>query len=140
MKRFFAALFAGLLLSMSAVPSKAQTNDPDSVTQAAAAILGTALKGSIENIEQLGIRLDRPALMKMLGEIVDGREPAYTYQRAYEVIDTYVNRVQQAYVDSVFSVSAQQAFVDSVGGVRGSGSVGNYDVAVRPALWIDLNS
>ena len=95
MKRFFAAFFAGLLLSMSAVPSKAQTNDPDSVTQAAAAILGTALKGSIENIEQLGIRLDRPALMKMLGEIVDGREPAYTYQRAYEVIDTYVNRVSR---------------------------------------------
>ena len=120
MKRFFAAFFAGLLLSMSAVPSKAQTNDPDSVAQAAAAILGTALKGSIENIEQLGIRLDRPALMKMLGEIVDGREPAYTYQRAYEVIDTYVNRVQQAYVDSVFSVSAQKAFVDSVGAAEGS--------------------
>lgn len=83
----------------------------DTITEAAAAILGTALKGSVENIERLGVPVDRNALMKRLGEILDGKEPAMSYDRAYQVIDEYVAAKQRHYTDSVFSIEAQQAFV-----------------------------
>ena len=83
----------------------------DSVTEAAAAILGSALKGSVENIERLGVPVDHKALMERLGEILDGKEPSMSYERAYQVIDDYVAARQRSYVDSVFSVESQQAFV-----------------------------
>lgn len=96
-------------------PAASRAAEPaDSVTQAAATILGTALKGSIENIESLGIKLDRPALMELLdGIVTDGRQPLYTYDRAYSIIDRHVAAVQNAYVDSVFAPEAQQAYVDN---------------------------
>lgn len=101
--------------------AQAAASEPnDSVTAAAAAILGTALKGSIENIENLGVTLDRPQLMKMLQAIVDGEAPAYSYERAYQIIDADVMHRQQAYVDSVFSSAAQQAFVDKAAAAEGA--------------------
>lgn len=101
--------------------AQAAVSEPtDSVTAAAASILGTALKGSIENIENLGVKLDRVQLMKMLGAIVDGEAPAYSYERAYQIIDADVIGRQQAYIDSVFSPAAQQAFVDQAAAVEGA--------------------
>lgn len=87
--------------------------DNDSITDAAAAILGEALKGSVENIEQLGVKLDRQALMVQLGQILNGKAPKYSYQQAYSIIDNHVAQIQRAYIDSVFSPESQQAFIDA---------------------------
>lgn len=106
--------------SMPAGAQVAASQPADSITAAAASILGTALKGSIENIEDLGVKLDRPQLMKMLADIVDGAQPAYSYERAYSIIDAGVISLQTAYVDSVFSQEAQQAFVDKAAAEEGA--------------------
>ena len=90
--------------SMPAGAQVAASQPADSITAAAASILGTALKGSIENIEDLGVKLDRPQLMKMLADIVDGAQPAYSYERAYSIIDAGVISLQTAYVDSVLRI------------------------------------
>lgn len=119
-KRSLIALCTAVSLS-AATPSYVSAQQPaDSVTTAAAAILGSALRGSIDNIEQLGVKLDREALMEQLRDIVDGREPQYSYDRAYAIIDRHVAAVRNAYVDSVFSAAAQQAFVDSAAAAEGS--------------------
>lgn len=109
LRKTFIGLFLSLLF-ISPVKSNAALAS-DSITSAAAAILGTALKGSVENIENLGVRLDRQALMSELSKILDGAQPAYTYEQAYAIIDNHVSALQKAYVDSVFSVESQQAFV-----------------------------
>lgn len=119
-KKIATTVCALAAFSVSAGAQTAVQQSADSITAAAASILGTALKGSIENIESLGVSLDRPALMKMLGEIVDGAAQAYTYERAYSIIDAGVISRQQAYVDSVFSVEKQQAFVDAAAAVEGA--------------------
>lgn len=114
LKKTLSALFAGALLFTGAPRAHAaETVANDSVTAAAAAILGTALKGSIENIEQLGAKLNRQALMEMLGRIVDGEEPPYSYEKAYSIIDHHVIELQRVYVDSVFSIENQKAYVDA---------------------------
>lgn len=115
---FIAVCAAGLLFSLT--PSRLYAQQPaDSVTTAAAAILGTALRGSIDNIEQLGVKLDRDVLMEQLRDIVDGGEPQYSYDHAYAIIDRHVAEIRNAYVDSIFSAAAQQAFVDSIGRIEG---------------------
>ena len=116
-------ILSACALTAFSMPMGAQaavSQQADSVTAAAASILGTALKGSIENIENLGVNLDRGQLMKMLGAIVDGEAPAYSYERAYQIIDADVIGRQQAYIDSVFSPSAQQAFVDQAAAAEGA--------------------
>lgn len=121
LKKTLSALFAGALLIAGAPRAfAAETAANDSVTAAAAAILGTALKGSIENIEQLGAKLDRKALMDMLGRIVDGQEPPYSYEKAYSIIDHQVMELQRAYIDSVFSAENQKAFVDAAASAEGA--------------------
>lgn len=92
----------------------------DSVTTAAATVLGTALKGSIDNIESLGVKLDREQLKYLLNSIVDGAKPAYTYEQAYAIIDDAVVKQQRHYVDSVFSKEAQQAFLDKATAEQGA--------------------
>lgn len=121
LKKTLSALFAGALLLTGALRAHAvEPGAADSVTAAAAAILGTALKGSIENIEQLGAKLDRQALMEMLGRIVDGEQPPYSYEKAYSIIDNHVVELQRIYVDSVFSVENQKAFVDEAATAEGA--------------------
>lgn len=92
----------------------------DSVTAAAATVLGTALKSSIDNIENLGVKLDREQLKHMLNAIVDGAKPEYTYEQAYTIIDDAVVSQQRHYVDSVFSKEAQQAFLDKAAAEEGA--------------------
>lgn len=117
-RRFLTAVCAAVSL-LAAHPANVSAVEPaDSVTAAAAAILGTALRGSIDNIEQLGVRLDRNALMEQLRQIVDGAEPQYSYDRAYNIIDLHVAAVRNAYVESVFSAERQQAFADSIAAVE----------------------
>ena len=102
-------------LAVAALMSQAQTTpvEPtDSLTAAAASILGTSLRVSIDNIEGLGVRLDREELKRMIGDIIDGGRPVYSYDRAYAIIDAGVADRQRSYVDSVFSAEAQQAFID----------------------------
>ena len=119
-KRLLTALCAVVSLTVATPLCVHGQEQADSVTDAAATILGTALRGSIENIEQLGVKLDRKALMERLGHIVDGAEPRYSYERAYDIIDRHVAALQNAYVDSVFSAANQQAFVDAAAGVEGA--------------------
>ncbi len=119
-KRLLTTLCAVVSLTV-ATPLRVLAQEPaDSVTDAAATILGTALRGSIENIEQLGVKLDRKALMERLERIVSGEAPRYSYERAYDIIDRHVAALQNAYVDSVFSVERQQAFVDEAGRAEGA--------------------
>lgn len=121
LKKTVITFIAGLLLAVG--PSRAtdfkSEESADSVTIAAATILGTALKGSIENIEQLGIKLKSPMFMKMLERIVNGTAPAYSYEEAYEIIDHHVKNLQKAYIDSVFSVENQKAYLDSIASIEG---------------------
>lgn len=119
-KRLLIALCAVVSLSVASLLRVLAQEPADSVTDAAAAILGSALRGSIENIEQLGVKLDRNALMERLGRIVVGEEPRYSYERAYDIIDRHVAELQNAYVDSVFSAGRQQAFVDAAGKAEGA--------------------
>ncbi len=117
------ALSMACALAASAMPAAAQaiaSSPADSVTAAAATVLGTALKGSVDNIERLGLSLDRPALMKMLADIVDGAPMPYSYDQAYAIIDRSVEAHQRAYVDSVFSPEAQQRFLDEAAAVPGA--------------------
>ncbi len=102
-----------IMMAFTAPGATSASEPDDSITHAAASILGSALRGSIENIESLGIKLDRPALMQLLSNIVTaGAQPRYSYDRAYAIIDSHVASIQNAYVDSVFAPEAQQAFVD----------------------------
>lgn len=103
------------IIAATVAPTKLSAVEPnDSVTHAAASILGSALKGSIDNIESLGIKLDRPALMELLENmVVNGEEPRYSYERAYAIVDRHVANIQNAYIDSVFAPEAQQAYVDN---------------------------
>ena len=111
-------------LMASVLPANSQTavmsQPADSVTAAAATVLGAALKGSIDNIENLGVKLDREQLKQMLSAIVDGAQPAYSYERAYAIIDDAVTSQQRHYVDSVFSKEAQQAFIDKAAAEDGA--------------------
>ncbi|MDE7457502.1 MAG: FKBP-type peptidyl-prolyl cis-trans isomerase [Muribaculaceae bacterium] len=111
-------LAASVMTAGAQTASVAQT--ADSVTAAAATVLGTALKGSIDNIEGLGVKLDRAQLKQMLADIIDGAQPAYSYERAYAIIDDAVVSQQRHYVDSVFSKEAQQAFIDKVAAEEGA--------------------
>lgn len=112
---------AGTLLLTAMFRAGASEPTPtDSVTAAAAAILGNALKGSIENIEHLGVKLDRGSLMQMLGRIVDGEQPQYTYEKAYELIDRHVSALQRAYIDSVFGIESQKEFLDKAAAEEGA--------------------
>ncbi len=110
-------------LAVAALMSQAQTTpvEPtDSLTAAAASILGTSLRVSIDNIEGLGVRLDREELKRMIGDIIDGGRPVYSYDRAYAIIDAGVADRQRSYVDSVFSAEAQQAFIDKAAAEEGA--------------------
>lgn len=120
LKKLILAVCALSAFSLSAMSQTVVAQPADSITAAAASILGTALKGSIENIENLGVKLDHSQLMKMLADIVNGEQPAYSYERAYQIIDAGVMNRQQAYVDSVFSPEAQQAFVDAAAAAEGA--------------------
>lgn len=107
-------LSAFVLVRAMALPESSETVDsvtPD-VTRAAAAILGPALKGTIENIENYGVPVDRDELMRQLRRIVDGEVPDFSYEEAYGIIDRYVEGRQKAYVDSVFSADEQKKFVE----------------------------
>lgn len=119
-KRLVIAICAVVSLISATSPRVLAQHPVDSVTNAAASILGTALRGSIGNIEQLGVKLDRHALMEELGKIVDGQEPAYSYEHAYAIIDSHVAALQNAYIDSVFSAENQQAFVDNAAKTEGA--------------------
>lgn len=122
MKRLYKILTICGVAAMS-LPATAQTaaEEPsDSLTAAAASILGTSLRVSIDNIEGLGVRLDREQLKRMIGDIIDGAKPVYSYDRAYAIIDAGVAERQRNYVDSVFSVEAQQAFLDKAAAEEGA--------------------
>ena len=106
-------LAASVMTAGAQTASVAQT--ADSVTAAAATVLGTALRGSSDNI-----KLDRAQLKQMLADIIDGAQPAYSYERAYAIIDDAVVSQQRHYVDSVFSKEAQQAFIDKVAAEEGA--------------------
>lgn len=117
-------LLAACWLAASLMPAGAQTavvsQPADSVTAAAATVLGSALKGSIDNIESLGVKLDREQLKQMLAAIVDGAQPTFTYEQAYAIIDDAVVSQQRHYIDSVFSKEAQQAFIDKTAAEEGA--------------------
>ena len=106
-KRLVIAICAVVSLISATSPRVLAQHPVDSVTNAAASILGTALRGSIGNIEQLGVK-------------VDGQEPAYSYEHAYAIIDSHVAALQNAYIDSVFSAENQQAFVDNAAKTEGA--------------------
>lgn len=118
-KRAAKSIALGFMLLCAPVSLNAEAV-ADSITDAAASILGTALKGSIENIEKLGIQLDRPALVSRLIDIVDGAAPAYSYEDAYRIIDNHVASLQNAYIDSVFSVDNQRKFVEAAAAEDGA--------------------
>ncbi|MDE5554369.1 MAG: FKBP-type peptidyl-prolyl cis-trans isomerase [Muribaculaceae bacterium] len=116
-------LLAACGMAASLMPAHAEltnTQQFDSVTTAAATVLGTALKGSIDNIENLGVKLNREQLKYLLNAIVDGAQPAYSYEQAYAIIDDAVVSQQRHYVDSVFSKEAQQAFIDKAAAEEGA--------------------
>lgn len=109
---FGSAVFIGMSQSVPADDSL-QIGDTADLTKAAAAIIGPALKGSIESIEQLGVPVDRKKLMDLLGNmVIEGRDPDYGHDDAYSIIDKYVAENEQAYFDKTFSPESQKAFID----------------------------
>ncbi len=110
-------------LATATLSAGAQVSVPeptDSLTAAAASILGMSLKASVDNIEGLGVSLDRAQLKKIICAIIDGDSPVYSYDRAYAIMDSGIAERQRSYVDSVFSAESQQAFLDKAAAEEGA--------------------
>lgn len=113
------APFAGKAAAAEAADSVAVVNDGSRITEAVATILGGALTGSVDNIERLGVKVDRKLLISYLDRIISGGTTGFTDLEADAYIDEYINRQRENYYNSIFSAEAQKAYCDSVAAIEG---------------------
>lgn len=111
--------FAGKAAAAEAADSVAVVNDGSRITEAVATILGGALTGSVDNIERLGVKVDRKLLISYLDRIISGGTTGFTDLEADAYIDEYINRQRENYYNSTFSAEAQKAYCDSVAAIEG---------------------
>lgn len=116
-----ARLLAAAALAICIFPAAASDtgNSSDRLTEAVATILGGALKGSVDNIEHLGVNVDRNLLVDYLGKILNGGSTGFTDREADAYIESYISQQRENYYNTTFSPAAQQAYCDSVAAIEG---------------------
>ncbi len=103
----------------AATDSLASVNDGSRLTEAVATILGGALSGSVDNIERLGVKVDRKLLISYLDNVINGGSTGFTDREADAYIDEYITQQRDAYYKTTFSAETQKAYCDSIAAIEG---------------------
>lgn len=111
--------FAGKAAAAESADSVAVANDGSRLTEAVATILGGALTGSVDNIERLGVKVDRKQLISYLDSVINGGKTGFTDREADAYIDEYITQQRENYYKTTFSAEAQKAYCDSIAAIEG---------------------
>lgn len=92
----------------------------DSLSRAVATVLGSYVKGSVENLEQLGPKVDIDAFIETFGHVMRGEPTGFDPYAANAYIEQVVQSLRPAPPVDTLSVASQQAFLDSVAAMPGA--------------------
>lgn len=114
MKHLMITLLAACGMSLSAAAATdtpAQTPaQTDSLSRAAATVMAQAVSGSLDNIEHMGVKIDRELFAATLGAALKGGDTSFTAESANAYIDSYINSLRPNRPDTV-DMASQTAFL-----------------------------
>ena len=112
MRKYFATLLLAIF-SIGAASAQVMTDaEVDSLSRAAATIMGYSVNKSVANLEGTGVIIDDKVFNKALFDALEGTNTGFTIETADKYIGRMVERMNQAYADQ------QTAFVDSMATVK----------------------
>ncbi|MDO4320573.1 MAG: FKBP-type peptidyl-prolyl cis-trans isomerase [Bacteroidales bacterium] len=122
------ALLTALVVSAAAATGASAQNgvpeqspaETDSLSRAVATVLGSYIKGSVENLEQLGARLDTDVFVETLGKVMREQPTGFDINSANIYIERYIDSRRPAPAPDTLSMASQTAFVDSVAKTPGA--------------------
>lgn len=125
-----AGIMAGAALLASALACAARTPAPeatapaaatDSLSVAAGTVLGSYIKGSLDNLRRLGVEIDNAVFTDALGRVLQGRDTGFSQDRANQYIDSCVTAARRAAMPvDTLSVASQQQFLQQAAALEGA--------------------
>lgn len=82
----------------------------DSVSRAAATVMAEAVKGSVNNLDKLGLTIDKAVFNRALADALAGLPTGFSPQEADAYINSLVNSSTQEIPDTV-TIESQQGFI-----------------------------
>lgn len=112
------ALTASLMCHAAAPEPSAERTD--SLSRAVATVLGSYIKGSVENLAQLGAQVDTEVFVSTIGRVMRGDSTGFDIAEANRYIESYIDAMRPAPAPDTLSVASQQAFVDEMAKTPGA--------------------
>lgn len=91
----------------------------DSLSRAAATVMAQAIKGSLDNIQSLGVTIDRQIFIQALSQALNDAPTGFTPQEANQYIDAYIQSLHVTVPDTM-SQASQQEFVSRMAATPGA--------------------
>lgn len=91
----------------------------DSLTRAAATVMAQNIIGSLNNLDRLGVKIDRGDFMKVLNTTIDGADTGFTTETANKYIGDYIESLRPNRPDTV-PVAGETAFIQKAAAVKGA--------------------
>lgn len=114
------AAIAGLTPRTAAAAPEPTPAATDSLSRAVATVLGSYIKGSVDNLRQLGATVDTDAFVETIGKVMRGEPTGFDINSANYYIENYIESRRPAPAPDTLSVASQTAFVDSVAHTPGA--------------------
>jgi len=119
------AILSACLLAATAAGAQAQAAEPtpaqtDSLSRAVATVLGSYIKGSVENLEHLGGKVDTDVFVETLGRVLRDQPTGFDINNANAYIERYIESRRPAPAPDTLSVASQTEFLDSVARTPGA--------------------
>lgn len=116
-RKFFLAMVAALAVA-PAISAQDVAAGTDTLSVSVGTVLGSYIKGSIDNLRSLGADVDSRTFVETVYKVLQGEDTGMTPGAANAYIENYI--MSQAAAADTFSIESQQQFIDSVAALPGA--------------------
>lgn len=119
------ALAAILTLGAASASAQSETTatpsaTTDSLSQAVGTVLGNMIRGSLQNVQQLGVEVDNKIFTEALFKVINGESTPFTMESANEYIDSYIRANRPGSSVDTVSVESQDVFIAAAAAADGA--------------------